>query len=81
MGDKWRYVIAALPQRRDFDWKDAQAVEQILAKAPLVDLFLQIPIARSDNAYIDFARAGVTDAFKLLLLQYAEQLGLNERLR
>ena len=80
MGDKWRYVIAALPQRWDFNWKDAQAIEEILAKA-LVDLFLQISIARSDNAYIDFARAGVTDAFKLLLLQYAEQLGLNERLR
>jgi hypothetical protein len=27
--------------------------------------------------YVNFARPGVADAFKLLLLQYAEQLGLH----
>jgi hypothetical protein len=77
MSDEWRYVIATLSQRWDFDRKNAQAIEEILTKATLVDLFLQIPIARSDNADIDFACAGVAEAFKLLFLQYAEQLGLH----
>jgi hypothetical protein len=35
-----RYVFAALPQWRDFNWKDAQAIEKVLAKATLVDLLL-----------------------------------------
>jgi hypothetical protein len=72
MRDQWRYVIAALSQGRDFDWKDAQAIEEILTKATLLDLFLQVAIACSDNSYVNFARAGIADAFKLLLLQHAE---------
>jgi hypothetical protein len=35
-----RYVLAALAQWRDFNRKDAQAIEKILAKATFVDLLL-----------------------------------------
>ncbi len=77
MGDEGGYVLAALSQRGDFNWKDAQAIEETPAKAALIDLLLQVSIACSDNSYINFARTGIADAFKLLLLEYAEQLGLH----
>jgi hypothetical protein len=64
MRDQWRYVLAPLSQRRNFDRENPQTIEQVLAKVTVVDLLLQVPIGGGDDSYIDFARAGVTDPFK-----------------
>ena len=77
MRDERSYVFSTLPQRWDLDRKDAQTVEEILAKVTLVNFFLQVPIGGGNDPDINFARAGVADPFKLLFLQHAEQLGLH----
>ena len=46
-------VVTPLPQRRDLDRKDIEAVEEIRAKAPLLDVGAQIPVTRSDHAHVD----------------------------
>jgi hypothetical protein len=40
ISDKGSYVLAALSERRDLDRENAEAVEEVLAKATLVDLLL-----------------------------------------
>src|SRR5690242_7165203 len=77
MRNERRNIVAAFSKRRDLDWKDAQAVEKILPKATFVDFLFQVAVGCGDDPYVNLARAGVTDPFKLLLLQDAEQLGLH----
>jgi hypothetical protein len=77
MSDKGSYILAALSQRRDLDRENAEPVEEVLAKATLVDFLLQVPIGCGYYPYINPARAGVADPFKFLFLQHAEQLGLH----
>ncbi len=42
--EQFSYVVAALSERRDLNKENAEPVEEILAKAALVDLLLQVPI-------------------------------------
>ena len=72
-----RNVLAAFAQWRDFNRKDAQAIEKVLAEPAGIDLFLQVAIGRGDDANVDFAGAGVADALQFLLLQNAQQLRLH----
>ena len=70
------HVVAARAQRRHFDRKDAQAVEQVLAKAAVGDGLLEIAVRRRDDAHVDRVRAVVADPLVLALLQHAQQLAL-----
>jgi hypothetical protein len=40
ISDKWPYVLASLSERQDLDRENAEPVEEVLAKATLVDLLL-----------------------------------------
>ena len=56
---------------------DAQAVEQILAKASGVNLGLQVTIGGADKARVNFDRRVATDRDERLFLYGSKQFGLH----
>ncbi len=65
-------VLAPLRERRNADRHHAQAVEQILAEAPLLDLGLHVAGGRRDDAHVHVHPHRSADALKLLVGQHAQ---------
>src|SRR5688572_1729875 len=77
-GEK-RNVFFALPQRGDQHRHDIEAKEKILPEFLALDAFLEVPVGGGDDAHVNLDGAIAADAFKLLFLQNAQQLGLELR--
>ena len=77
MLDQLGNVFGALTKRWDFDAHYGEAIEQILAEAPRLDLGSQVPVGRGEDAHIYLGMGGLTDPFDLSPLQHTEQLGLH----
>src|SRR5262245_8042235 len=69
-------VRPALAKRRNLDRKDAEPVEQVLAKPALRRLGFEIAIGGRDHTHIDLACSIVTDALELALLKHPQELRL-----
>ena len=80
---KWfteeRDVPGALAERRERDGDDAEAVVEVLAEAPRRDGLLEIPVRRRDDAHVDVEVARPADPPEGLLLEEAQELGLERR--
>ncbi len=71
MPDKNRYVRGTFSESRRPDRVSAQAIIQVAAKAPLINLTTEIMIDRSDKAYIYLDRLCPSYSLKLTFLQDA----------
>src|SRR4051812_26584443 len=71
-----RNVLAALPQRRDLDWKRVETEIEIFAKAARFHFLLQVAVGCCDYAHTGKARAAFADAFEPALLQYPQKPAL-----
>jgi hypothetical protein len=69
-------VRAALPERRQRDGDDGQAVVEVLAKAPRADGGLQVFVGRGDHPHVDVLVAGGSEPTHTALLQHLEEFGL-----
>ena len=69
-------VFPALLQRGQVDVEDVQAEVEVLAEAPRLDLVLEIPVRGADHPDIHHDLALPTEAAQPLLLEHAEELGL-----
>ncbi len=69
----------ALAQRRQLDRDDAEAVIEVLAKAPGGDGARQIDVGRGENARIHRARGALAEAAELALLDQAQELHLQRQ--
>src|SRR4029450_5002600 len=76
MLDQKADVLAPFSQGWNPDREDVQAVEQVLPKAPLRDLYLQVPVRGTDDANVDRQGLAASDPLELLFLQHTEQLRL-----
>ncbi len=56
---------------------DAEAVEQVLAKAPLADERVEVGVGGDDQPDVDAARLRFTDRVDLVRFEEAKQLGLD----
>jgi hypothetical protein len=74
-----RDVLAPLPERRDLHAHDVEAVEQVLAEAPGGGLGLEVPGRRRQHAHVHPAGLRLADGADLLLLEHAQQLGLERQ--
>src|SRR5215471_20689725 len=72
-------IIPALPQWGQDKGKDAEAVVQIAAELTSGDAVLQITIGGSNDAYVGLNGLVTPHTFKLLCLQYPQDLRLGER--
>src|SRR5689334_6334777 len=61
------------------DVDDVEPVEEILAEPAFTNVGVEIPIRRSDDAYVDPDRLDAADPLELLLLQCAQELHLHAR--
>jgi hypothetical protein len=57
--------------------KYIDATVEVFAKAALADLLAQVLIRGGDDAHIHLHRSGVTQGLELILLEDAQQFGLN----
>jgi len=71
-----RYVFWPLAQRRDSDGKYVETIIEITAKLFVGDHFFQITVGCDHQADIHTLSSRASQALKLLLLQHAQQLGL-----
>ena len=76
MIDEQRNVLWPLAQRRDRDRKHVQAIEQIEAERSVRERLLEILVRRCDDAGIDTGGLRAAQPLDLLLLNCAQQLGL-----
>jgi hypothetical protein len=72
-------VVATFAKRWNLNGENTETIEQILTEAPSFNLLIQVAIGRSDDSYVDLARARVAHPFQLLLLQDAKQLRLHRQ--
>src|SRR6202035_1924880 len=69
-------VLPALPERRDLDRKDSEAIVEVGAKPAGLDLAREIAVRGGDDPRVDPHRLRPSDALELALLEHAEELGL-----
>src|SRR6266404_3405500 len=79
MARQWQNVFATLPQRRDAQLDNVQAVEEVLPEAALLDFLFQVAVAGSQNTGIGADDSVGPNALELAVLRHAEQLGLKLR--
>src|SRR5208282_3635398 len=72
-------ILPAFAQRRDAKRDDVEAVVEILAKVMRADFGVEVAIGRGDYSRIDVNRAFAADPFEVLILQEAQELGLQGR--
>ena len=72
-------VVAPLAQRRHRQRDDVEAEVEILAERALAMACLEIAVGGGDHADVDLDAAPRADALDDLLLQHAQQLGLQRR--
>src|SRR5438876_11223603 len=75
-GKLWN-VVAALRECRHFEWKDIQAVEQILPESSLFDLFSQIAVGGGDDPHVHPDRGVRAEPLDLSLLNHAQKIRLH----
>src|SRR6266481_1222311 len=71
-----RNVFASLPQRREQDRKNIQAIIEVAAKFVPLDHVVQIPVGRSYEPDVYLMGPSAAQPLELLLLQHAEKLWL-----
>ena len=76
MFDKERNVVTALPQRRQVQVDQVDAVEEVFAERVFLDHRPQVCIGGAYNADICSARAAVAQHLVSLVLQHTQQLHL-----
>ena len=69
-------VLAALPQRRESDRQDRQAMVEVLAEPPRADRLLEILAGRGDHPGVDRLAARAAEAAHGALLDHLQELGL-----
>ncbi len=69
-------VFLALAQRADMQRQHVEAEHQVGAEAALGHLLLQVAVGRGDDAHVQLDLAAPAEALHALLLQHAQQLGL-----
>src|SRR5688572_27174740 len=74
-----RRVAGPLGQRRNPDDDFGQAIEQVLAEAPVTDHRLEVLVCRADDARVYVDRLAPADPLDLPFLQEAEQLDLQRQ--
>ena len=72
-------VLPALAQRRQVDGEALDPVEEVQTETSAVDLGLEIPVGRGDEADVRLARQVGTHALVLAFLKNAKQLHLQAR--
>ncbi len=79
MLEQQREISGSFAQWRQVDAQAAQSIVEIGAEFARGDHGLQIAIGRRDHAHVGGNRLIAADAFKLLLLQHAQHLGLQQQ--
>ena len=74
--EQW-HVVRTLPQRRQSNRKNVQAVIQVFAKLALADGLHEVSVRGRNDADIDFDRIRAADALEFAFLEHAEELDLN----
>ena len=74
-----RDVLAPLAQRRQLDADDREPLEQVAAEAALPDRLLEVDVGRGNQAGVRAQCLGPADAVELLVLEHAQELGLDRR--
>src|SRR6187549_690211 len=69
-------VRGTIAQRRNLDVEDAEAVEQVLAKAAALHRFPQVAVGRGDHPDIRLDEPRAAEALELSFLQHPQELGL-----
>src|SRR5262249_37104221 len=72
-----RDILAARAQRREPDWNDVQAIEEVLTKLSALHHALQIPMRRRDEAHVRADRSHTAAPLVLLVLNEPQELDLN----
>lgn len=73
--EEWN-VFAAFAERRQVNGKNVEAVVKIAAEFLVLDGADEIAIAGGEDAGVDADSSGSTEALELLILEHAQQLGL-----
>ena len=76
VADEHGNILRTVPQGRRHDWKDIKAVIEIAAELLIRDHPGQIPVGRRYQTDVDTNGAVAPQPLELLLLQDAQQLGL-----
>ena len=71
-----RHVLAARAQRRNRQFEDVEAVEQVVAEAALLDERLQVAVRRRHDPHADVDAAVAAERFEDAFLEDAQQLHL-----
>jgi hypothetical protein len=71
-----RHVLAPCPERWDVDRDHVQAIVEVLAKFPRLDLGREVLVRRGEDARIDRDRARAAEPLDLAGLDRAQELGL-----
>ncbi len=66
-------------QGRDAHLDHVEAEQEVLAEAAGGDVGLEVPVGGRDDAHVRVARAALADALEALVLQEAQELGLQGR--
>ena len=69
-------VLPALPQGRQVDAQDVDAVVQVFAEAGLTHERLDVAVGGGDDAHVDLDGLVAAQALEALVLEHAQQLGL-----
>ena len=72
-----RDVLAPLAKRRQEDVHHVQAVEEVFAEAPGLDLLAQVPIGAREDAHVGEHGLGGAHCPDALLLEHAQELHLH----
>ena len=70
-------VARPLPERRHLHHHDREAVVEVFAEAPGLDLELEVAVRRADHSHVQLDVHDAADALEAAVLQRAEQLGLH----
>src|SRR5260370_40460801 len=74
---QWNDVVLALPERRQGDLDDIQAVVEIDPELALIDRIGQLAIAGGHHAQVNLDVLKTAQAAEFPLLEHAQHLGLN----
>src|SRR5436309_660015 len=77
MRGKLRNVFAAFGERGHFEWKNIQAVKQILPESSFLDLLTQIAVRGGNDPYIHLDDRLSTEPLDLSLLNHAQKIRLH----
>ncbi len=72
-------VFESVAQRRQHDAHLREAIVEVLAEAPGLDLVPQLTVRRGDDPHVDLDGRVAADPYDLLSLEDAEKLGLQGR--